>query len=350
MQVQLITTTTLQNYWTDGSLLWGSVFWLTVGGFAIIDDGGQCLRKGPVHSWSLTSYTTELWAILQVISIATGPIYVYTDYKTVSTHFHVILTTHEVNSQWPHQTWWTFIRDILLRKGNGSTFWFQISWIPLHICEHLPTEAISVELARTKKTTPTHIRINRLADHHAKLAADEAAIVAQSDESMLRGAILARQNWLISLHRLINTGKPTESRETQETDIGDLEIDHAKQLQNHFFRWNWNADIHTFCWKPKIPRGLANPCRADKFANTWKPLCDFAENLRWKICDKHLISYTELAVLFFLRQCSAALFDPDTTTIRNLINLIRSFFNIVGKLDITSLHPGVQTNLTKSAN
>lgn len=56
----------LTKRWTDGSVVHGENFWLAVGTFSIIDEGGQTVSCGMVNHWALSSYVTELWAILQV--------------------------------------------------------------------------------------------------------------------------------------------------------------------------------------------------------------------------------------------------------------------------------------------
>ena len=348
--VQPLQSFTKQSLWTDGSVLWGSVFWLTVGGFSVINEQGQCLKKGPVYSWALASYTTELWAVLEAIALAVSPIELFTDCKTVVNHFRALLTNRLIHPNWPHQSWWTFIWKTLLQKGHNDVSWFQICWIPAHTFEHLPAQCIPIELAQKRQTTPKHIHLNRIADHSAKQAAKDAAIVDPTDEPMLRSAILARQNWLTLLHKRINvrtsfTGpeEPCELAPQPDPDFETL-------LQERFSRWHWNAAPNTFDWKPKIPRNLENSSQLSLLETCWDSLCLFADNLRWKLCDDHLTSYAELAVLYFARDFTQSIFDPDTTTIRDLIKVVRKFFNIVGKIENVSLHPGVQTNLTKSAN
>ena len=350
LQVQPLVSSSPQQIWTDGSLLWGSVYWLSVGGFALVDCKGQCVKKGAVHNWALTSYSTELWAVLEAIVLATTPLQLFTDCKTVVEHLKLLMTTRKVGSTWPHQMWWSFLLSILLQKGNGECNWIEIYWIPSHVLEHIPTEAITIELAQAKHTTPTHIRMNRLADHHAKSAAIASAIVDPQDELMVRNAILARQNWLTELHRQINTGKPSAPCADTEGPVDDPSAEIQSKLQERFPRWFWNADITTFTWKPKIPRALENPTQLELLENSWVPLCAFADQMRWKPCDGHLTSYAEIALLFFLRNFTVDVYDPDTTTIRDLIRVVRKFFNIMGKLECVSLHPGDQTNLTKSAN
>ena len=51
----------LQEFWTDGSLLWPKHFWVATAAFAVIDAAGHVVMSGPVQSLVLSSYVPELF-------------------------------------------------------------------------------------------------------------------------------------------------------------------------------------------------------------------------------------------------------------------------------------------------
>lgn len=55
------------SLWTDGSVVWNNVFWLTTGDFAVVLGDGSILAHGEVKHWVMNSYIAELWPLLQAV-------------------------------------------------------------------------------------------------------------------------------------------------------------------------------------------------------------------------------------------------------------------------------------------
>ena len=96
--------------WTDGSVVWPGNFWLKTAGYAIISEDGSTLEHGPVHHWHVTSFGTELWAVLRAISRAQQECVVYTDNQAVADGIAQI-TCGADPSTWLHAEWWLLIKE-----------------------------------------------------------------------------------------------------------------------------------------------------------------------------------------------------------------------------------------------
>lgn len=78
----------LREWWTDGSVFWNINFWLTAGGFAIVNEEANVSFSGPVRNLSI-SYTTELRALVAICK-ANAPTKVFTDCKTIVDQFQFV--------------------------------------------------------------------------------------------------------------------------------------------------------------------------------------------------------------------------------------------------------------------
>ena len=101
-------------FWTDGSVQWGSYFWLSTGAYAVVDAHFQIVESGRVCRWELSAYTTELYALLRVIKRASCRIQVKSDCQSVVDQFYALRQTLRVHPSWSHQPWWRTARSQLL--------------------------------------------------------------------------------------------------------------------------------------------------------------------------------------------------------------------------------------------
>ena len=339
LTIQNIISERRSSRWTDGSLFWPHVFWLCAGGFAVIDDDGACIQSGEVHSFLLTSYTTELWAVIVAASSASSWIEIFSDCKTVVEHVQYMIRSGEVIQSWPHQSWWRFLLH-LFRTKHPNSAWLRISWIPSHVLEHVPCELITDSMALAHGTTAKHILMNRIVDGFAKSAAISACSAHPKDEQMLYNAVLSRQEWLTYLH--YKTGD--ERNLIPQSNSDRIADGHSPHL---FPQWLWDAVQSEFSWTAQLPHDLEPPPSFNKFLDKWPMFRSFISQLQWKVEDS-MVSYAELAVLFFCRGFASQCYDPATTTFKLVMTDLRKMFTAFCTLDNAVAFPGHRSNLTKS--
>ena len=96
------TTTSLLKVWTDGSCDNNHLFWYTSGSYAVIFSGGIIAKTGIVYHIVMSSYTCEMWALLEAFCSAEQPIFCYTDCQTLVKHVRFLITTKPIDFSWPH--------------------------------------------------------------------------------------------------------------------------------------------------------------------------------------------------------------------------------------------------------
>ena len=121
-------------YWTDGSVQWGSYFWLATGAYAIVDARFQIVESGRVSHWELSAYTTELYALLRVIRRATCCIQVKSDCQSLVDQFADLTRLKQVPESWSHRPWWLEICRVLLQRNGRNT-----AYHPSRCCGHQAT-------------------------------------------------------------------------------------------------------------------------------------------------------------------------------------------------------------------
>ena len=134
---------------------------------------------------------------------------------------------------------------------------------------------------------------NRIADLTAKeFAATLSSVCPHIQHEADRGA-LQHRHWLSRLHELLPTTSPL-----QELSLPEPESDLRRHYQTLFPQWAWDADIHTYTWKAKIPRTFPKPCTWDGSVDEWETVCAFLRGLRWCVKDDEVTSLCELTALF----------------------------------------------------
>ena len=141
------------HVWTDGSVIWNDVFWITAGGYAVANEFGTCVAKGPVTHWALSSYTAELWALLVAVALTSQRLQVFTDSQTVANQFKQMVANARVDPHWSHQRWWRKLFAMWNQRLRFVENPIEVIWIAAHCFEHIPIECITEDMAAAKKTT-----------------------------------------------------------------------------------------------------------------------------------------------------------------------------------------------------
>ena len=170
------------EWWSDGSIFWSDIF--SSGGYSLVDKHHQEISGGPVCNLGLSSYSTELWALVVASRICTGPTTVFTDCQTVVNQLQELKLNKAPDPSWSHLAWWQAIHTRLIVLSQVHPNPFQAVWIPSHLFEHLPEEYITDSMAHSKGTEIRHIMGNRFADRFAKAHAMECTSIHPRDEHM----------------------------------------------------------------------------------------------------------------------------------------------------------------------
>lgn len=72
----------------DGSVLWSDRYWLVTATYAIVNDSMEVCTKGAVNHLCLSSYTAELWGLVQACLLTPFPfrVHIYRDCQSVVGH------------------------------------------------------------------------------------------------------------------------------------------------------------------------------------------------------------------------------------------------------------------------
>ena len=327
------------SWWTDGSVFWPDVFWLSTGGFSIVNGHQQEVYGGHVHHLHISSYTTELWAVVVAIHKCSGPTEVFTDCQTIVDQFAMLRAQGSVHECWSHLSWWQAVNNrlaVLLRLHSDP---FVVSWVPSHLYEHLPEIYITAEMAAAKNTEIRHIIGNRYADKFAKNHAFQATSVSPEDEHMLKSSIVRRQDWLTQLNLEIASLQKIDQDSKLEARLAAEEA--SEDVFVLFPQWNWGAQIQDFPWTPTYNFHDASiPSHWSSKPHDWEVLGSFFECQHWRLAEDAVTSYVELAVLFFLQGFRLPSQDTSINTFRDLTTEVRQFVNQVRGDSGTSFVPG----------
>ena len=307
------------SLWTDGSVMWPEHFLLSCAGYAVVDKHGQVILRGPVHHWSLCSYTAELWALVNAFCFAATPVEIRTDCETLVKHVLFMIKHDCVHPTWPHLPWWKGLHHVWQQRHEEHVSPLEVAWIPSHVLEHIPLELIDCDMATAHSTTQLDIANNRHADHAAKRAALACSLVHPDVYSCLLEATLERQTWLTSLSKLVGISLP-QFEEPEEDDNDEMQI----QPQQHFPRLPWNSKTTEFpCvflggWPASV---VAN---ANILVDDWLSFGRFIAALRWKEGPELMCSYTELAVFFAFQGHKCSIMSDEHVTFRQLIQRMKN--------------------------
>ena len=331
------------NLWTDGSVMWNDVHWLAAGGYSIVNEEGRVLRCGPVMHWQLTSYTTELFALVTAVCSHQVPLLVNMDCQTIVRQFHVLLQTMQVDTHWSHPRWWEILLHHVKERRTKMDHPLILRWIPAHVLENIPEHLITAEMAKAHKTTCKDIALNRIADKKAKEIAEANCAVDPRDKQLLTAAIDAKQTWLTRLADLIycdvqelqRTAKESTPQEDQtEKRLSELEC------REKFPDLYWNMDCRLFEWKADFPTTYSAPRSASFETDAWEVFKTFCHELCWKEDENLAISFVELTLIFHLRGFNLPGKDAATTTFRDLYSVLRKMFCTMKNSEDYNFFPG----------
>lgn len=151
------------TYWTDGSVLAGSDFWHTRGAYAYMDHNGFT-KAGPVTHISLSSFITELWALMAAFSDAPGPCLIVTDCQNLCNQVTFLLKHNRIPRWWIHQSWWKWLKALLDTRKQLCAHPLQVQWSPADLADNLQDEQITDVFAHSHETTRTNIINNKVVD------------------------------------------------------------------------------------------------------------------------------------------------------------------------------------------
>lgn len=158
--------------WTDGSCDFPEFFWMCKGGFSIINQDGECVHNGTVQHPVLSSYSTELRALIYAFCMDPNPVWVSSDCDSILSQTNQLISSLKSRAQLA--TFWMVVLLALhlwttperLRQSLDC----QMMGIPSHLLETTPVYQISDAEARAAGSSWIDIRCNRQADRFAKQA------------------------------------------------------------------------------------------------------------------------------------------------------------------------------------
>lgn len=218
------------TFFTDGCVIHPQHYWATAGSFAVVDCHGNTICSGRVYHWALSSYTTELWALIFAFATSPGSCVVISDCKSVVSQCKFIIEFGYVPVFWSHISWWNFLLDLInLRKAFHPSP-LTIQWVHSHLIDHTwdPDEIESI--ATSHGTLAEYLVNNKKADAAAKavFGPDSGAL-----ENQLR-QISDWQAWLTKLAMLVSDTTP------------DLEPIREQPLERIPFALNKDSPIREF--------------------------------------------------------------------------------------------------------
>ena len=304
----------LTQVWTDGSCAFPEFFWMSKGGFSIINDKGFCIHSGTVHHPALSSYSTELWALIYAFCSHPNPIEVATDCDTIVQQTKQLVSTLKVPHNWQHYEWWVFFLSILRLRLPLVPEPIKVRWVPSHLLEHIPIHQISDAAARESGSCWLDIFCNRTADLHAKRAIHRNF----TDETFSKekvSQISIWQKWLAKVSSIISAqcynDEPVIQNLQEQIEIHNdnqdelfphqVTLEHDISTYKKFLpKWAWDNNIDEFSWCTDITTDFNQPKTYASISKTnWDIIVSFLLSCQWKICDEGLTSYMEITFAFW---------------------------------------------------
>ena len=332
--VMLDLNTPLAEYWSDGSLVGAESFWLQTAAFAVIDVEQNCVYKGRVNSFALSSFTAEFYAILYTFYVSSGPVRIYTGCKTFVDKFNNLLQLRAAPKGWAHSTWWRHLLKVYELRCQIVDEPLQVHWIPVHLCDNIQVDAITDELAAELGWPKKCLIRNKLADAHAKALALDLVPVSPQKFGVLRQEVFTRQACLARLNCTIGKDQPIKNvyltKEEQAPEQGF-------SFRSRFPEWGWSPAESLFKWKPKNKHNVLDCCHSFSNEDDCTTLQSFLLNLKWKTGSDLSVAYVELAFVFAWQENSVAYV---TDNFASLIRFLKRMFDAVCSQPGQGLIPG----------
>ena len=339
------------HIWTDGSVFNIEHFWYTTGGFCFLSADGTLHGTGQVYHPALSSYATELYAFGAAFFAADSPVCIHTDCLSLQQQVEFLITHQEVDMKWSHLCWWFAIRDVFIRRQVIHPQPISIKWIPSHVVEHLPEEAISVAIASKHGTTVQDIVMNRRVDKIAKTSATlNHPFFVNLDERNLK--IEKWQWWLTQLQT--HLAVPTDQREKpaleeNEAHIPKLSLSSSLQDCKALYPlWDWSPIRTNYTWTTSLDAHDAANCKLPTSLSktNWKKILQWLVTLSWDPDPNGSTSFLQLG---FAAWHAGVRLEAKDLTPACYATMIRKAFNIITKkFPDTPAMPGEVSEKCKS--
>ena len=356
------TTHEFRTLWTDGSCLFGDMFWRTKGAAACVDKLGNLIFQVEVHHISLNSYSCELWALVQAFCRSDQPCARRTDCASLVTQVSFMMTNLYIPTDFLHFEWWSFFLQIYKLRLQICPKPLCVSWIPSHLLEHIPVHLITFKQAIDNGSNWEDIFCNREADYFAKQCATQQlnGVVPEKQRVV---AISKWQRWLALVNSKLSEISAIDIRpslsqgDNDENDIllvpkkpcvvpSELTVAHPIcSFQQVFPKWVWQPNPSNFNWKSNFI-----PCTLKSYASisqvNWDLCVSYLNSLVWVQDSSMQTAYVELA---FGAWSQGFHFVDVPKTPKDYAQLIRKCINQCCKLsDNGNIIPGQQKAKCKS--
>lgn len=316
--------------WTDGSVFFQNHFWITTGACAIVDSDLNTVFVGRVDHIHLTSYATELFAIVKAVALSQGPVCITTDSLTVVQLFHDMCKNQAIGREWSHSQWWIVLFRLWAARSLLCANPIELKWMRAHTCDDLPIEAISDAVAEQVGFRREDIICNRIAD---KLASECAASLLPIDPKLF--ALLHHEAFVrqIALARLNQTIGDIVPLKPQYETIAELEHDdEAEVFRRRFSTWLWDSVRADFEWVPSSSDSISAKLMTKFSVADAHTLINFLQGLSWRVSAELSTSYVEIALLFVRCKSPLEKIQPDIATFVDILKVVLWCFPVRNRL------------------
>lgn len=337
----------VRHLWTDGSLPNGNHYWWITGGYSVVSAEAELVHAGEVCHPAMSSYTTELFALLIAFATSESPIVVHSDCDSLVAQVQHLVTMGSIQPHWSHITWWNFILDLWRQRRSMHECPLWAQWCKSHLVERVPTYMLNETLANSHGSTLLDIVCNRAADSFAKIAAMNQHVDFE-DISHRLDLACKWQNWLVDLQALLSTEtdepNPEQVCQPPEQSAGNvIALDSPlADFKNVFPRWRWDLSKYSLDWQTAFVRPDTCQLPAQLSLENWVIVTDFLCSLKRALVDEGTTSFMELA--FNLKHRGMKLVGVNSTPACYAAQ-IRKVINIAYKRTKVPIVPGsVRTN------
>ena len=351
-----------RDVWTDGSVENPKDDFYKCGGYSIVDAFGNVLDSGPVHHWNLSSYSTELWAIIVAYSSSPQPLRVHSDCRSVVDQVNHVLQHFDVPQQWTHLSWWMFLLHVAKTRKPICRISMEVIWCKAHLADHIPESCVTHQVAYNLGISFADLIGNRNADKAAKAAVKPQRQQNPEVYQKKTKQIIAWQIWLAKLNAWIGIDQPDKdiaSKRHAKTSIADNNpkeryiSPHEICVQhhiNHFKtllpRWTWQANPNEYTWKPSCPVIPWPKTQAKITPDDWQKLFGWLHQQQWRKGEELQTSWIEIAFscLFSGVKLEGVSHTPKAYA-QQLLKIVNQIHKIDASIEIV---PGSVTKKCKS--
>eukprot|EP00438_Fugacium_kawagutii_P011172 Skav227746 [mRNA] locus=scaffold3513:463033:465318:- [translate_table: standard] len=200
---------------------------------------------------SLSSYSTELWALIAAFSDAEGPCCIVTDCQTLAKQTYFLLTQGFIPTWWKHQSWWLWFHNLVEKRKQYYHQPLYIQWSPAHLADDMPEDHITEAFASKHGTTRMNIIRNKIVDRASKEQASK-----QLDLERLRleeKSVQECQVWLAQLSADLTSHMPSVPPPPEKPPDAVLTLESPMNAFEYVYpRWMWHPVVEEFTWSPTL--------------------------------------------------------------------------------------------------